>query len=245
MHPIQAQLLKVVDQINVNKMSLREIGSLIGESHPQKIKHHLGQLEKKGFVSINKKDGSILLTNPVIKQANQKVVAVPIYGYADCGQPTAIAEKNLQGFLKVSKSLLGKADNIFAVHAQGPSMNKAKVNGRFSIEDGDYILVDPNNKNPQNGDYVLSIIDGAANIKKFFYNKKEQQIALVSESTENIAPIFIHADDNYMINGTIKNVIKSSFLSHWNAMQNSAGRDAIKSLGKMSNAEAKYYKNLA
>jgi repressor LexA len=241
LHPIQEKLLKIVSKINMEKMSLRDIGLLVDESHPQKISHHLGQLEKKGFIEINKKTGEVKLINFKIGQSDSEIVAVPIYGNADCGEAKIIAEENLEGYLRVSRRLVGKVKNIFAVRAQGPSMNRAKVNGVQAIEDGDYVLIDPVNKNPSNGDYVLSVIEGCANIKKFFLDKKENQIALVSESTENFKPIYIHADDNYMINGLVKNVIKTSSFED---MQNAAGRDALKVLGPISETASNYYRNL-
>ncbi len=244
LHPIQEKLLKIVSRINMEKMSLRDIGLLVDESHPQKISHHLSQLKKKGFIEINKKTGEARLINPEIKQGGSEIVAVPIYGGADCGEAKIFAEENLEGYLRVSRRLVGKVKNIFAVRAQGPSMNRAKVNGALAIEDGDYVLIDSENKNPRNGDYVLSVIDGCANIKKFFCDKKENQIALVSESTEDFKPIYIHADDNYMINGLVKNVIKTSSFQELAAMQNAAGCDALKSLGPISESEINYYQNL-
>jgi len=241
LHPTQEKLLKIVSKINLEKMSLRDIGLLVDESHPQKISHHLNQLEKKGFIEIDKKTGQARLINSEIKRGDSEIVAVPIYGGADCGEAKIFAEGNLAGYLRVSRRLIGKVKNIFAVRAQGSSMNRAKVNGAQTIEEGDYVLVDPVNKNPRNGDYVLSVIEGCANIKKFFWDKKEKQIALVSESTEDFKPIYIHADDDYMINGLVKNVIKTSSFED---MQDAAGRDALKALGPISKAEANYYRNL-
>ena len=242
-HPIQNKLLSISSKINLKKMSLRDIALLVDETHPQKIRHHLAQLKKKGLIDVNKKTGEIGKVNPeIIRKAS--VVAVPIYGCADCGEASAFAEENLEGYLRVSKSLIGKVKNIFAVKAQGPSMNQAKVNGEFSIEEGDYVLIDPGNKSPSNGDYVLSVIDGAANIKKFLWDGKGKQIALTSESTENITPIFIHQNDNYMVNGVVKNVIKNSSFKELSAMQDAAGRDALDVLGDMPADEANYYRSL-
>ena len=52
MHYIQESILKLVDEHNLGVMTLREIGELIGEKYPQKIKHHLDQLEKKQLIYI-------------------------------------------------------------------------------------------------------------------------------------------------------------------------------------------------
>lgn len=242
-HPIQIKLLGVISEINLKKMSLRDIALLVDESHPQKIRHHLDQLEKKGLIEIDKRSGKVRKVNLGMR-SKDSIIAVPVYGCADCGDASVFAEQNLEGYLRVSRSLIGAVKNIFAVKAQGPSMNKAKVNGQFSIDEDDYVLIDPDNRNPKNGDYVLSIINEAANIKKFIQDPGSKQIALISESTENIKPIFIHEDDNYMINGIVKNVIKNSFVSDWEDMQDSAGKDALRSLGPISKSEAEYYNNL-
>lgn len=242
-HPIQSKLLGVISRINIKKMSLRDIALLVDESHPQKIRHHLAQLEKKGLIEIDKRTGIVKRMNQGLRN-KESVIAVPVYGCADCGEATVYADQNLEGYLRVSRSLIGAVKNIFAVKAQGPSMNKAKVNGQFSIDEGDYVLVDPDNRNPKTGDYVLSVINEAANIKKFIWDSKTKQIALVSESTENIKPIFIHEDDNYMINGIVKNVVKTSAFKELSAMQDAAGKDALNVLGSMSQDEASYYRNL-
>ena len=45
------------------------------------------------------------------------------------------------------------------------------------------MLIDSEDRDPKNGDYVLSIIDGCANLKKFREDDKTGQITLQSEST--------------------------------------------------------------
>jgi len=58
--------------------------------------------------------------------------------------------------------------------------------------------------------YVLSIIKGMANIKKFIFDEVRNRILLLSESTQDYAPIIIHNNDfdNYMVNGQVVQVIK-------------------------------------
>lgn len=71
------------------------------------------------------------------------------------------------------------------------------------------LLIDPENQSPQNGDYVLSIIDDCANLKKFERDSKTGAIRLVSESTNKThKPIYISSEDNYMVNGKIVAVLK-------------------------------------
>ena len=86
-------------------------------------------------------------------------------------------------------------------------MNRATVNG-LTIEDGDYLLVDSEQTDPRNGDIVLSVIDDMANIKKYVWDEANNQIVLVSQSTKDIPPIYIHEDDSFMINGKVIQIIK-------------------------------------
>lgn len=213
MHPIQEKLLHAIQGKNLGDMTLREIGALIGEKSPQKVKHHLHQLEIKGLIKVSKLKGVIEKTQPgwakgLLDKATS-ILSIPIIGSANCGPATLYAETNFEGFLKVSSKLVcrNNAKGIYAIKADGPSMNRAEVNGK-RIEDGDYVIVDSNDTDAYTGDIVLSIIDDMANIKRFVDDRDNGQIILMSESTQNFAPIYIHPDDNYIINGKVISVIK-------------------------------------
>lgn len=206
MHKIQEKLLNLVENKNINGMTLREIGKEIGESMPQKIKHHLGQLEKKGFLTIDLKNKSVQKKGSGTTKTSL-FFSIPIVGTANCGPATIFANENIEGYLKISKNILNKCKNVFAIKAQGLSMNKASING-LTIEDGDYLLIDSEYKSPKNGDVVLSIIDDMANIKKYVWDETNNQVVLVSQSTRDIPPIYIHEDDSFMINGRVIQVIK-------------------------------------
>ncbi|OGM96728.1 MAG: hypothetical protein A3B86_04830 [Candidatus Yanofskybacteria bacterium RIFCSPHIGHO2_02_FULL_38_22b] len=209
MHTIQKQILKISGRNNLGKMSLRQIGHLIGEGNqPQKIKHHLLQLEKNGLIKINRLEKEIARTRPGT-QANSKLISLPILGSANCGPAMIYAEQNIEGYLTISGKLLSKKKDVFAIKTSGYSMNKANINGE-NIEDGDYAVVDSKYRNVKNGDYVLSVIDGVANIKRYFNDKENKRIILLSESSASFSPIFIHYDDldGYLINGKVIQVIK-------------------------------------
>ena len=53
-HPIQEKLLQLSKEENLTKLTLREMAERIGvpRDSPQKIKHHLLQLQKKGFLKL-------------------------------------------------------------------------------------------------------------------------------------------------------------------------------------------------
>lgn len=210
MHILQEKLLKLIDQKSLSDMTLREIGECIKEPLPQKIKHHLEQLEKKGFIKYDRIKKTIIR----VKTASSlsPFISVPVIGAANCGPATIFANENIEGYLKISKNILNKCKRVFAIKAQGLSMNKANING-LSIEDGDYLIIDSDYKTPRDGDVVLSVIDDMANIKKYIFDEENNQIVLVSQSTKDIPPIYVHEDDSFMINGKVIQVIKKPKMS--------------------------------
>jgi len=211
MHIVQEKILSLIDNKNLRGLTLREIGDLIGETFPQKVKHHIDQLEKKGFIVVDKKNKTI---EKKVHSTSLKsgILNIPIVGAANCGPATIFANENIEGYIKISKNLLKKCKNIFAIRAQGLSMNKSIINGN-TIEDGDYLIIDSRDTSPSNGDVVLSVIDEMANIKKYVWDEANNQIVLVSESTKDIPPIYIHEDDSFMINGKVIQVIKKPKLT--------------------------------
>jgi repressor LexA len=214
MHTIQEKLLELAKIKNLAMFSLREIGAFIGETSPQKVKHHMGQLEKRGLLHIDKAHGVIKNTRDTWDAPTKKqkggLLMIPILGYASAGPATAIAEENIEGFLRISESLVKPrpaSHVLFAIRVKGPSMNRATIDKK-KIEDGDYVIVDTTDRNPKNGDIILSIIDGMANIKRFHKDEENKQIILISDSSQDFPPIYIHENDNYMINGKVVQVIK-------------------------------------
>ena len=208
MHTLQEKLLKLAEKNNLSEMSFRNIGKLVAESSPQKIKHHLLQLEKHGLIQMDRLAKVMVKTKPG-SLYQSPLVALPILGSANCGPATIYAEENVEGYLRVSGRLLTKKKGVFAIKASGYSMNRANINGE-SIDDGDYVIVDPTYKTFKNGDYVLSIIDGMANIKRYFKDQAGKRIILLSESSASFSPIFVHLEDvdSYLVNGKIIQVIK-------------------------------------
>lgn len=207
MHKKQERILELSKTKDVLSMGLRPLGREIGVSSPQLVKHHLSQLIKKGHLMAKSKDDiRDLLRHQSTPQSS--FVTIPVIGTANCGQATLIAEQNIEDHIKVSRSFLKKTDNVFALIAKGDSMDNATINGN-NIEENDYVIIDGNVRSPNPGDYVLSIIDNEANIKKFA-RTKDGNIALLSESKKKYPPIYIGEDDRYMVNGKVIQVIKAA-----------------------------------
>lgn len=212
MHAVQRRLLELASLHELGKMSLREIGQLIEKAHPQTIKHHLLQLEHKGLVEVDRGRRVIRRVRPETA-SSELFIAIPILGSADCGPPTFSNQEGIQGYIKISRRLVRGKSELFALKAVGDSMNNASIGGA-NIEDGDYVIVDSSKRQPRNKEYVVSVIEGLANIKRFLKDNKNGQIVLISESTKEFPPIVIHPEDiEFLICGTVERVIKKPSLS--------------------------------
>ncbi|MDD5083378.1 MAG: S24 family peptidase [Candidatus Moranbacteria bacterium] len=212
MHTTQQRILDAAKNHNLAKMTLREVADVIGMqgTAPQTIKHHLAQLEKKGFLKIDTRKGSMKRSTKVsLQSAASNILAIPIIGTANCGPADVFAEENFHGFLHVSARLVQRAQafGLFAIKADGSSMNRATIKGK-RIEDGDYIVVDSEDKSASNNDIVLVIIDGKATIKRFIDDRANGQIVLKADSSYDYAPMFLHPQDDFSINGKVIGVIK-------------------------------------
>lgn len=211
MNENQEKIIDLAKKKDISKMNFREIGRELGIPNPQTVIYHLEQLKKKGLLYLD--------THKKQRVAKPKAFVldnlfnIPIVGAANCGPASQLAQEDITGYLKISPRSLGasRPDGLIAVRAVGDSLNRANIHGD-SIESGDYVIVD-SKQWPNNGSYVLSIIDGMANFKKFFKDDKKQEIRLVSESSKDFPPIIMHKDDletsGYLINGVVVRVIKN------------------------------------
>jgi SOS-response transcriptional repressor LexA len=133
-------------------------------------------------------------------------------GEANCGVPLIFADNTIKGFLRVSPSALrvNNLKNVYALKAVGDSMNATDIKGR-NIESGDYVLVE-NAGAIEHGEVVVSVIDGAANIKRLFIDAANHRLILLSESKEPLSPIVIDESDfdsHYHAAGKVVDVIKA------------------------------------
>lgn len=219
LHPIQEKLLEISKKENLAKLSLREMASRIGmpKESPQKIKHHLLQLQKKGFLTIDRIKGIMDRSSSTpgwakgLLNKSENLFSIPVVGTANCGPATIFAEPNFQGFLKVSSKLIGrsKPNGLYAIKTDGASMNRAEINGK-RIEDGDYVIIDGKNKVAEDKDVVLTIIDNKATIKRFINDKENNQVVLRSDSSFDYEPIYLHPKDNFSISGKVISIIKKA-----------------------------------
>lgn len=213
MHRTQKQLLDLIaTHEDFGSCSLRKIAEMVGAAgKPQTAKYHLQQLEKDGLIQMNLEEGVIkLVKRGYAKASTSPIYSLPVVGSANCGPATIFAEQNIDQYLKVSSSLLPRNKHkLYALIADGDSMNKAEVEPGKTIEGGDFVLVDSEYQNYKNGDIVVAVIDGMATIKKYRRDKENEMIILEADSTQKYLPIFIHAEDDFRISGKVVGIIKS------------------------------------
>lgn len=213
MHDIQQQLMDLTESHDLSRIPLRKIAELLGNPSmsPGVLQHHFAQLEKKKLLFVDRKAKTQQLGANL---TDDRLYTIPIVGMASCGPANQFADEAIEGYLHISKKSLKSRGKLFAVRASGDSMNDALIatpNGdATALEDGDYAIVDIgiSSVDENLGKYVVSIINGMANIKKLV--KRAYDYALISESTEmaKYPPIIIHKTDDYLINGRVIAVVK-------------------------------------
>lgn len=175
--------------------------------------HYINKLREEGYITKdpNQPRGIVVQSNEFIKKLVPKNIehfSVPLMGSANAGVATIFADQNIEGYVRVSRAFMNKRDGVFALRVEGDSMNRASIGGK-NLEEGDFVLIDSEYQTPQNGDYVLSVIDGMANLKKFERDQKTENVKLVPESTNpKHKPIYISSEDDFMVNGKIIAVVK-------------------------------------
>lgn len=207
MHIIQEELLKLSADRDLSKMTLKETAAAIGlpSVSPSRLQYHFEKLENQGLLFVNKKRQRQSRGGDHLN--GTQAISIPIVGSANCGPASILATEAPEGYLKVSKNIIKSSEGLIAVIASGNSMNNSSVNTpsklmKAPINDGDIVIVDTKDRSTNNG-YVLSIIDGMANIKKL--TRRAYDIALLSESKDQdlYPPIIVSPEDDYMINGRV------------------------------------------
>ncbi len=95
MHIIQEKIIDLFENQKTIPLNYHQIGKLVGAEHPQKIKHHLSQLEKRGLIKIDQSNETIsAMKLGTIR--NTDLIAIPIVGSANCGQAVTYAEENIE-----------------------------------------------------------------------------------------------------------------------------------------------------
>lgn len=208
MNDTREKLLHLARQTDISRMPLREIARRLNVMHPQTIKFHLRKLSEAGLIDDALRP-SVKIDNSALSSSS--LIRIPIMGLVSAGPATQRADNTLRGYLRISSALLESKNykDLFALQVVGTSMDRANVRGR-PINDGDYVVVDSSKRNPKSGDYVIAVVDDLANLKRFHYDRENNQVVLLSESSQDYLPIFVHPEDSNegLISGSVIQVVR-------------------------------------
>lgn len=174
-------------------LTIREMQELLGVSSTSLVAHHLGQLEKWGYLKRNPhnpRDYQVMSEGP-----EKRIIYLDLYGLAQCGQHGSILDGHpLDRIAVPSRMLSFAADEGFLVQAKGNSMAPR-------INDGDLVIA-RKTEEADSGQVVVCINEGEALIKKL--QKERDRFILISSNPKH-AP-FLAADD-FRIVGEVKAIM--------------------------------------
>lgn len=185
--------------------TLREIGKHFQISSTFGVKRHLEALVKKGHINIesNASRGISMIRKSQDDLQERYLddervfLKIPVIGRVAAGLPITAIE-NLEGSLVVDPAFLKRAQDAFALRVKGDSM----IN--IGINDGDLVIVSPNEQ-ARNGDIIVAMLNDEATVKRFeFIDKK---IKLIAENNAYL-PIEIKREDDFKLIGKVKGVVR-------------------------------------
>jgi repressor LexA len=173
--------------------SIPEIGKRFNIASTNGVSDHLKALEKKGYIRrVGKR--AIEVVNALGKAALSATREVPLLGRVPAGKPF-LSDENTEGLLSIPSDMA--SGKQFALVVKGDSMIGA------GIQDGDRVIIKQQGT-AENGEIVCALIDGEANLKRFF--KKDGVITLKAEN-EKYAPITV-SEGEFRIAGKVAGLLR-------------------------------------
>ncbi len=123
-------------------------------------------------------------------------INIPLLGNVACGLPI-FANENIEAEVPISIKLMKKGYRYFLLRAKGDSMDDSGIN------DGDLVLI-RQQKEANNGDRVVALINNEATIKEYHHSGKLVVLKPRSKSSK-YQPIILSND--FLIQGIVESVI--------------------------------------
>ena len=144
---------------------------------------HLTALRKKGLLKQgDKKSRTIELVKPE-REKKDDFRDIPILGTVAAGRPI-LALENMDGSIKLHKSLLKNDRQYFALRVRGDSMEEA------GIMDGDTAVIEQQNT-VRNGEIAVVMLEDAVTLKTFY---RESSRVKLQPGNSKYSPIFCSRD---------------------------------------------------
>ncbi len=198
LHKKQNKILEVLKENASNPLSIKDLSEAVDISSPGVLYHHLGQLEKKGYLKRNPNNSKDYI---VLDTPESNVVYIAKYGLATCGPSGNILDGYPLEHIPIATSLLRfPSAEAFLVEAKGDSMEP-------KIYEGDIIIGKKQNF-AEHGDIIVCSLNERVLIKKFV--RLNNAFSLVSLNQEKYYPIPVSEEDGFVVSGIVKSIIHYS-----------------------------------
>ena len=162
--------------------TVREICDAVNLSSTSTVHAHLETLERKGYIRRSPtKNRSIEILEDNFYGFSDQVVNVPIVGQVTAGTPI-LAQENIEGSFPIPVDYIPNKQT-FILHIKGDSMIDA------GIHDRDLIVVSQQ-KDADNGDIVVALIDDSATVKTFY--RENNGFIRLQPANESFQPIIVN-----------------------------------------------------
>jgi len=166
---------------------------------------HITALKKKGLLKQgDKKSRTIELVKPPENDEDSELLEIPVLGTVAAGLPI-LAEENREGYIHLSRSLLKKNREYFALRVRGDSMTGV------GIMEGDIAVIEQQNI-VQNGEIAVVIVDNAATLKTFY--RENTRIKLKPENPKYPAKYY---SDDVRVLGRLAHIMRSYNISDYSS----------------------------
>jgi repressor LexA len=172
----------IADYINIHTYppTIREVADFFSISI-KGASDHLAALRKKGLLKQGDKKSRTMELIGGGDDGDFK--EIPILGTVAAGKPI-LAVENMDGSIKMHRTLLRNTAKYFALKVKGDSMEEA------GIMDGDMAVIEYQNT-VRNGEIAVVMLDDAVTLKTFY--KENARVKLQPENSK-YSPIFCSRD---------------------------------------------------
>jgi repressor LexA len=175
--------------------SFEEIAESFGYSSLATVHEHLSNLERKGYIRKSYNESrSIELVG---RDTATPVVELPLLGSVAAGLPIEAIEDNET--LAVPPDMVSRRRDNYVLRVEGSSMIEEQ------IRDGDYIVVQAQDR-AEDGQMVVALVGGEAATVKKLYREQDGRVRL-QPANPTMQPIFVEAQD-LRIQGIVVGVIR-------------------------------------
>jgi len=158
--------------------SVREIALAVGLASTSAVHHHLTKLQEAGKLQ-KQATRSRALSVPGILAGTQGLIRAPVFGEVSAGGGV-FAYQDQSETMALPTEIAAKHDS-FVLKVRGESMIDDH------IQNGDYVVVQPQDT-ARDGDIVVALLeDGTATLKRYF---REKDRIRLQPSNPSMAPIY-------------------------------------------------------